>query len=369
MINGDMESLKNLMDNLSSYGKKLEELPFVLQYNKRDLRNVAPVAELDAALNFLHVPTFEAVAPTGKGVAETLVGISRRVFAHLRNTLLMPGEMAVHDDIGDLADSRIRKTFTTQVDESLEEISDVEEIREEEETIRAATPEAAVAEVDLQPTTLRTSEPAKPAVEFDELSAIEIEIPGKGPEPPPPTPPRTVAAPVPPPTPPPSVAVPGPPPPPRTVAVPVPPPSPTPPRTVAAPVPPPTPPRSVAAPVPPPTPPPSVAGVDLQPTTLRTSEPAKPAEEFDELPEIEIPEKGPEPPPPPPSVAVSVPTPPPPPPPSVTVSADVEGSGLTFLKFEAPFVSPDGHAVLPAVFIDAAGNPVRLRIRVTMDGK
>ena len=30
MINGDMESLKNLMDNLSSYGKKLEELPFVL---------------------------------------------------------------------------------------------------------------------------------------------------------------------------------------------------------------------------------------------------------------------------------------------------------------------------------------------------
>jgi len=59
---------------------------------------------------------------------------------------------------------------------------------------------------------------------------------------------------------------------------------------------------------------------------------------------------------------------PPPPPPSFTVSADVDGSGLTFLKFEAPFVSSDGQAVLPAVFIDAAGNPVRLRIRVTMDG-
>ena len=130
MINGDMESLKNLMDNLSSYGKKLEELPFVLQYNKRDLRNAAPVAELDTALNFLHVPTFEAVAPTGKGVTETLVGISRMVFAHLRKTLLMPGEMAAHDDIGDLADARIRKTFATQEAEPLEEISDVEEIRE-----------------------------------------------------------------------------------------------------------------------------------------------------------------------------------------------------------------------------------------------
>ena len=255
MINGDMESLKNLMDNLSSYGKKLEDLPFVLQYNKRDLRNAASVAELNAALNFLGVPAFEAVAPTGRGVTETLVGISRMAFAHLRKTLLMPGEMAAHDDIGDLADARIRKTFTTKAAEPLEEISDVEEIREEGEDARAAAPEAAVAEVDLEPTSLRSSEAPRPAVEFEELSEIEVEIPEKGPEPPPP------------PTPPPSVAV---------------------------------------------------------------SEP---------------------------------------PPPSFSVSADVEGSGLTFLKFEAPFVSPEGQAVLPALFIDAAGNPVRLRIRVTMDGE
>jgi len=150
MINGDMESLKNLMDNLSSYGKKLEELPFVLQYNKRDLRNAASVEELDTALNFLRVSTFEAVAPTGKGVTETLVGISRMVFSHLRKTLLMPGEMAAHDDIGDLADARIRKTFATPAAEPLEEISDLEEIREEGEGARAAAPEAPVAEVDLE---------------------------------------------------------------------------------------------------------------------------------------------------------------------------------------------------------------------------
>jgi len=240
MINGDMESLKNLMDNLSSYGKKLEDLPFVLQYNKRDLRNAAPVAELDAGLNFLHVPTFEAVAPAGKGVTETLVGISRMVFGHLRKTLLMPGEMAAHDDIGDLADARIRKTFVTQAAEPLEEISDLEEIREGGEVAHAAPPGDAGAEVDLEPTSLRTSGAPKPSAGFEELSEIEVEIPGKT---------------------------------------------------------------------------------------------AKPA------------------------------------PPSFTVSADVEGSGLTFLKFEAPFVSPEGQAVLPALFIDAAGNPVRLRIRVTMDGE
>jgi hypothetical protein len=131
----------------------------------------------------------------------------------------------------------------------------------------------------------------------------------------------------------------------------------------------------------------AVAEVDLEPTSLRTSVAPKPSVEFEELSEIEveIPEKEPEPPPPPPPetpppfVAVPVPplppTPPPyiavpaPPPPSITVSADVEGSGLTFLKFEAPFVSPDGQAVLPVLFIDAAGNPIRLRIRVTMDGE
>jgi mutual gliding-motility protein MglA len=257
MVNGNMESLKNLMDNLSSYGKKLEELPFVLQYNKRDLRNVAPVAELDTVLNFLHVPTFEAVAPNGKGVTETLVGISRMVFAHLMKTLLMPGEMAVHDDLGVLADAQIGKTFATQESEPLEEISDIEEIRERVDAGGGVSHAAAVAEVDLDPASLRSSEAPKPSVEFEELSEIEVEIPEKRPEPPPPPTPA-------------------------------------------------------------------------------------------------------------PSVAVIVP---PPQSPSLTVSAADEGSGLTFLKFETPFIAPGGEAVLPALFIDAAGNPVRLRIRVRMDGE
>jgi len=291
MAKSNMESLKNLIDNLSSYGKKLEELPFVLQYNKRDLRNAAPVAELDSALNFLHVPTFEAVAPSGKGVAETLVGISRMVFAHLRRTLLMPGEMAAHGDIGNLADARIRKNFSPEAAEPLEEISDVEEIREGGEETPAPpgppSPQAPVTEVDLEPITLRGPEAAKPSVEFEELSAIEVEIPEREPEPPPPPPPPRAA----------------------------------------------TPPPSAAVPIPPPPPPPAT---------------------------------------PPPPAAVSMPPPQPPPatpPPSVAVSLDTQGSGLTFLKFEAPVVSPEGDAVLTALLLDGAGNPVRVRIRVTMEGE
>ncbi len=297
MINGDMESLKNLMDNLSSYGKKLEDLPFVLQYNKRDLRNAAPVAELDAALNFLHVPTFEAVAPTGKGVTETLVGISRMVFAHLRKTLLMPGEMAAHDDIGDLADARIRKTFTTPAAEPLEEISDVEEIREEGEAIRRGG-------APRPPSPRSTS---APALRLGTGRRTATGHGGGG------RPGADVA----------SGAGSGSP-------------------------------RLVRG---------SVGDRGRDPGKgTRTAAPAQ----HHRHPSAE-PVPPPSPPTPPPSVAVSAP--PPPPPPSITVSADVEGSGLTFLKFEAPFVSPDGQAVLPALFIDAAGNPVRLRIRVTMDGE
>src|ERR1044071_6385585 len=74
----NLESLSNLRSNLSEYGLKLEEMPWVLQYNKRDLPNVYSVEELDKALNpDGKVPTFEAVAMQGKGVFETFRGVSQ----------------------------------------------------------------------------------------------------------------------------------------------------------------------------------------------------------------------------------------------------------------------------------------------------
>jgi len=255
----------------------------VLQYNKRDLRNVASVGEMDKSLNFLRVPTYEAVAPAGKGVTETLVAISRRVFANLRKTLLMPGEMAAHEDIGELADARIQKTFSPQEAEALEEISEVEEIR----VLPASAPAEVAAEVaaeavrstevEMEPTSLRKAEAPRPApVEFREVGEIEVEAPDPAPPPPPVAP----------------------------------------------------------APHPP--------SVSVE------------AEEFGEI-EVEVPEPAPIPPP-------VAPAPHPP-----SISVEVEGGGLTFLKFETPAVTKEGHAVLPALFLDAAGNPVRLRIRISME--
>jgi hypothetical protein len=71
------ESLGNLRTNLSEYGLRLEDTPWVIQYNKRDLPEVYTVEELNAELNpDGKVPFFEAVATQGKGVFETFRGIS-----------------------------------------------------------------------------------------------------------------------------------------------------------------------------------------------------------------------------------------------------------------------------------------------------
>jgi signal recognition particle receptor subunit beta len=71
------ESLANLRANLTEYGVALDSLPWVIQYNKRDLPNVYTLEELNAELNpGGKVPFFEAVATKGAGVFETFRGIS-----------------------------------------------------------------------------------------------------------------------------------------------------------------------------------------------------------------------------------------------------------------------------------------------------
>jgi signal recognition particle receptor subunit beta len=71
------ESLTNLRTNLAEYNLSLDSIPWVLQYNKRDLPNVYSIEELNSALNpDGRIPFFESVARDGKGVFETFRGIS-----------------------------------------------------------------------------------------------------------------------------------------------------------------------------------------------------------------------------------------------------------------------------------------------------
>jgi signal recognition particle receptor subunit beta len=115
-MEANLESMQNLYDNMAEYGYDLTRMPFVIQYNKRDLPNAAPISELQAALNpgwepaepskarvtpdpfhagenlvdqiptgewVERVPYFEAVAITGEGVFDTLKAVSKLVLKAL----------------------------------------------------------------------------------------------------------------------------------------------------------------------------------------------------------------------------------------------------------------------------------------------
>ncbi len=88
MLEANVESIRNLRENLAEIGTNLDEIPLVLQLNKRDLPNIVEVETLVRALDpegrAEHV---EAVAFTGVGVFETLKVISKLTLRTLRRRM------------------------------------------------------------------------------------------------------------------------------------------------------------------------------------------------------------------------------------------------------------------------------------------
>src|SRR5436189_4209663 len=82
-MSDNIESMKNLEKNLKDYGVDIRKIPIVIQYNKRDLPGALSVPELNAKINSIGAPTFEAVAVKGEGVMQTLKGISKLVVDRL----------------------------------------------------------------------------------------------------------------------------------------------------------------------------------------------------------------------------------------------------------------------------------------------
>ena len=83
-MEANIESLDNLRFNLEEQGYNLDAIPYVIQYNKRDLPNAAPLEELQRLLNPTGAPEFEACATTGQGVFETLKATAKGVLADLK---------------------------------------------------------------------------------------------------------------------------------------------------------------------------------------------------------------------------------------------------------------------------------------------
>ena len=83
-IEENQDSIENLRINLAEQGYSLDKLPYVIQYNKRDKRDIASIEELRAILNPTNVPDFEAVAGTGVGVFDTLKAVAKLVLTELK---------------------------------------------------------------------------------------------------------------------------------------------------------------------------------------------------------------------------------------------------------------------------------------------
>jgi len=83
-MEANLESLDNLKVNLQEQGYDLDRVPYVVQYNKRDLPNSAPLDELQKLLNPGGMPDFEACATVGTGVFETLKATAKGVLTDLK---------------------------------------------------------------------------------------------------------------------------------------------------------------------------------------------------------------------------------------------------------------------------------------------
>ena len=86
MLDANLESFKNLRENLAEIGLSIDEIPLVLQLNKRDLPNIMPTDALAKELRRKNEPVLEAIAFQGVGVFDTLKEIAKQVLTELKQS-------------------------------------------------------------------------------------------------------------------------------------------------------------------------------------------------------------------------------------------------------------------------------------------
>jgi hypothetical protein len=83
-MDANVESLRDLIKHLREYGYNLKTMPYILQFNKRDLPNISSEEELLQKLHYKGEPHFSASAVKGPGVFETLKAVVKLVLLKLK---------------------------------------------------------------------------------------------------------------------------------------------------------------------------------------------------------------------------------------------------------------------------------------------
>jgi signal recognition particle receptor subunit beta len=90
-IDANPQSIAELRDSLADYGRSLEEIPVVLQYNKRDIADPFAIEALHRRIGFGQSAVFETIATTGQGILPTLTTISKHV-VRARRSISQPAD-------------------------------------------------------------------------------------------------------------------------------------------------------------------------------------------------------------------------------------------------------------------------------------
>ena len=124
MLQANKDSFNNLISNLRALGFELNELPHVIQYNKRDLDNVLDVETLEKEVNQFNVPHFETSAITGEGVVETLREIARIVLLNISEKYDVElEELAAEEILSKHGDEEISEVDDMDVQDAEDSIS------------------------------------------------------------------------------------------------------------------------------------------------------------------------------------------------------------------------------------------------------
>ena len=107
----NVDSLSNLYHNLNANRLNIKQIPFVLQYNKRDLPDAMPVGVMNRRLNFRNVHYFEAVANRGPGVMDTFLAITRETVGSAFKKYHLDKKIKDFDEMLDLIETNIRSNM------------------------------------------------------------------------------------------------------------------------------------------------------------------------------------------------------------------------------------------------------------------
>lgn len=107
----NVDSLSNLYHNLNANRLNIKQIPFVIQYNKRDLPDAMAVGVMNRRLNFRSVPYFESVANRGTGVLETFLAITRETVGYTFKKYHLDKKIKDFDEMLNLIESNVRSNL------------------------------------------------------------------------------------------------------------------------------------------------------------------------------------------------------------------------------------------------------------------